>query len=173
MSKRILSLFVPTLLSAALVACGGGNPTPNPDPKPNPNPNPGNAMRARLVACPVVDQSSDAAASACLAGTYVGKTPTNAECKLVIEASGNYQFTSPSLSYTYTATANSIRVFGHQNAGGLHQVIWLINDPVQRGDAFNLKLNYADGLGKKLEMEGTRRTEAGGSVSATCMTTLS
>lgn len=171
MSQRILVLLLSGFLSAALVACGGGSSTPGP--KPDPRPDPGNAMRARLVACPVVDQSSDAAASACLAGTYVGKTLTDAECKLVIEASGSYQFTSPSLSYIYTATANSIRVFGHQNAGGLHQVIWLINDPVQRGDAFNLSFRYADGLGKKLEMEGTRRTEAGGSVSATCTATLS
>ncbi len=97
MSNRIiLSLFVPALLSAALVACGGGSPTPGP--RPDPKPDPGNTIRARLVACPVVDLSSDAAASACLAGTYVSKTAGNAECKLVIEASGNYQFTSPALS---------------------------------------------------------------------------
>ena len=139
MSQRTLHLLFTALLSAALVACGGGNP--------NPNPQPGNQIRARLVACSVISQSSDPTASACLAGTYTGKTPANADCKLVIEASGNYQFTSPALSYSYVATANSIRVFEHQNAGGQHQLIWLINDPVQRGDAFNLMFSYADGLG--------------------------
>jgi hypothetical protein len=150
------------LLVGVLAACGGGSGAP--DPKPDPV----NQVRTRLVACPVVDQSSDPTASTCLAGTYLGKTLANADCKLVIEASGNYQFTSPALSYNYVATLNTIRVFSHQNAAGQHQILWLMNDPVQRGDAFDLKFSYADGLGKKLEMEGTKRLEAGGRVSATC-----
>lgn len=48
MSQRTLHLLFPALLSAALVACGGGAPTPNP----KPSPQPGNPVRARLVACP-------------------------------------------------------------------------------------------------------------------------
>jgi hypothetical protein len=166
MSQRTLHLLFPLLLTAALVACGGGNPTPNP------NPQPGNQTRARLVACPVISQSADPTASACLAGTYTGKTLANADCKLVIEAGGNYRFTSPALTYSYTATPESIRVFDHQNAGGQHQLMWLLSDPVKRGDTFDLKFSYADVLGKQLVMEGTRRTEAGGQTSANCTATL-
>lgn len=157
-------LLLPALLSAALVACGGGGPNPNPQPE--------NQIRARLVACPIINQSSDPTASACLAGTYTGKTPANADCKLVIQANGNYQFTSPALSYSYVATPESIRAFDHRNVGGQHQLIWLINDPAKPGDTFNLKFSYADALGKQLVMEGTRRTEAGGQTSANCSATL-
>lgn len=129
-------------------------------------------MRARIVACPVVNQSSDPTVSACLAGSYPGKTPTGAECRLVIEASGNYQYSSPTLNYAYTATDRSIRVFGHQNPGGLHLVIWLIGDPIQSQDSFDLRFTYGDGLGKKLEMEATKRPASGGTLNSLCTATL-
>lgn len=152
--------------TALLVACGGGGTS-------TPNPNPGNAVRDRLVACPAVTQSSDPTASACLAGTYSGKTPAGADCTLVIETSGNYQYTSPALTYSYAATAKTIRIFDHQVVSGLHQVIWLVSDPIQLADSYELNFHYADGLGKKLEIKATKRPAAGGSLSSTCTTTLS
>lgn len=160
-------LLLALLGASILTACGGGGSGGNP------NPGGGNAIRDRLVACPLVMQSSDPAASACLAGTYTGKTLSNETCSLVVEASGNYQFTSAALSYAYSATTKSIRVFGHQNVGGLHQVIWLISDPIQAADSFDLNFHYADGLGKKLEIEATKRPASGGSVSSTCTAVLS
>ncbi|WP_295817306.1 hypothetical protein [uncultured Deinococcus sp.] len=161
---------IPTLLLPLVLAACGGGAAPNPNP--NPNPTPVNQIRARIVACPLVNQSSDPTASACLAGTYTGKTLSGADCSLVVQANGNYTFTSPALSTTYVTSDRTIRVFGHQNVGGMHQVIWLIGDPIQSGDSYDLDFKYADGLGRTLEIEATKRPAAGGTLSSTCTAVL-
>lgn len=167
-----------TLTATALTACGGGGSAPNPGPGPNPNPGPtpgpGSAITTRLAACPVVNNSSDPAASACLAGTYSGKTLSGGDCSLAVQANGSYTYTSGALSYTYTPTPQSIRVFGHSSLSGGHQVIWLISDSTSANEARDLDFlaRWGSGLTPKLEISATKYLAGGGSVSSTCTLSL-
>lgn len=165
---RTLTLLALTC-TAALTACGGGGGTPAPNP--GPNPTPGSGITARLGACPVVDQKADPAASACLAGTYSGKTLSGADCSLTVQADGGYVYASPTLSYTYRPTDRTGRVFGHSSIGSTHQIIWLIFDPIAADEPKELDFQAVWGTGisaPKLEIEATRHLAGGGSVSSTC-----
>ncbi|GAA5531718.1 hypothetical protein [Deinococcus aluminii] len=167
------------LLALTLSACGGGsapnpNPGPNPSPNPNPNPTPGSGITARLAACPVVNNSSDPAASACLAGTYAGKTLSGADCSLTVRADGGYDYASPTLSYTFAASAQSIRIFGHNAIQGAQQVIWLIDDPMTANEPKELdfEARWGTGMTPKLEIQAMKHLTGGGSVSSTCTLNL-
>ncbi|GGR83398.1 hypothetical protein [Deinococcus sedimenti] len=169
MSRRLpLVLTLPILLAA----CGG---TPSPSPNPAPTPTPGNAITTRLAACPVVNTSSDPAASSCLAGTYTGTTLSGSACSLTVAADGAYTFTSPTLTYSFTPTAQAIRVFGHQTLPDLHQVIWLIDDSVTATEPKELDFHATWGRGApsvKLDIQGTKHLAGGGSTSVTCTVPL-
>lgn len=162
------------VLTSTLLAACGGTSSPNPGPGPGPGPGPSNGTTltaARMAACPVVSTSSDPEVSACLAGTVVGKTPSGAECKLVIEASGNYQYTSPTVTSSFVATPLSNRVFSHTNVGG-PMVIWLIASPLGPGESYDLDFTYTSALGKKVDIEATKYLATGGSTASSCTTTL-
>ncbi|MBZ9749406.1 hypothetical protein K7W42_00880 [Deinococcus sp. HMF7604] len=171
-------LLITAVFPLLLAACGGGGtgtPTPNPIPTPNPNPNPGSAVTTRLATCPVVSNSSDPAASACLAGTYAGKTLSGADCSLTVRADGSYDYASPTLSYTSAPTAQSIRVFSHSDPQNTHQVIWLISDPMSANEPKELDFEARWGAyiqSPKLEIEATKHLAGGGRVSSACTLTL-
>lgn len=111
------------LLSAvALTACGGvgGNVDTT-----------GPAPLTRLSGCTPVNTSRDPAASVCLAGTYAGKTVDDKACSLTVRADGSYDYAGPTLNYTYTPNARTIRVFDYRSLGGFNQLAWSIGDPAQ------------------------------------------
>lgn len=160
------------LLPLLLAACGGGGTS---TPSPTPTPTPGNAITTRLAACPVVNTSSDPAASSCLAGTYAGKTLGGAACSLTVAADGSYTFASPTLTYSFTPTPQAIRVFGHQTLPDLNQVIWLIDDPLTATEPKELDFHATWGRNApsvKLDIQGTKRLAGGGSTSVTCTVPL-
>lgn len=161
------TLFLPLLLAA----CGRSGTTSTP----SPTPTPGNAITTRLAACPVVNTSSDPAASSCLAGTYAGQTLSGAACALTVAADGAYTFTSPTLTYSFTPTTQAIRVFGRQALPDLNQVIWLIDDPLTATEPKELDFHATWGRGApsvKLDIQGTKRLAGGGSTSVTCTVPL-
>lgn len=165
------SLLAALLGGLALTACSsGGAPTP-----PSGGVTTGDAVvRARLANCAVVTNSADPAASDCLVGTYAGRTLSGDACSLEVRANGAYDYRAPNLTYTYTPTARTLRVFGHHAVGGDHQVVWLISDPIQASDAFDLDFQAvfgpnADALGKKIEVKAEKITDGGGRVSSTCL----
>lgn len=92
----------------------------------------------RLSGCTPVNQSSDPAASACLAGTYSGKTISNQTCSLTVRADGGYDYASPTLNYTYMPTSKTIRVFGYNSLSGFNQIVWIISDSVQTTAMYDL-----------------------------------
>ncbi|MFC4452324.1 hypothetical protein [Deinococcus sonorensis] len=161
------SLLPAALLPVLLAACGGGgSPT-----TPPPGTGQGSALTTRLGACAVVNQSADPAASSCLTGAYTGKTLSGAECSLTVRADGGYDYVSPTLTYTFTATAQATRVFGHNSIEGSHQVIWLINDPMTANEPKELNFEARWGANiaaPKLEIEAMKHLNGGGSVSSTC-----
>ncbi|MHA0041083.1 hypothetical protein [Deinococcus sp. PEB2-63] len=160
------------LLPLLLAACGGGGTS---TPSPTPTPTQGNAITTRLAACPVVNASSDPAASSCLAGTYAGQTLSGAACALTVAADGAYTFTSPTLTYSFTPTPQAIRVFGRQALPDLNQVIWLIDDPLTATEPKELDFHATWGRGApsvKLDIQGTKRLAGGGSTSVACTVPL-
>lgn len=169
-----MSRPTPLILGLALLlaACGGGGaPNPSPNPNPNPNPNPGSALITRLAACPVVGNTSDPTASACLAGAYTGKTLSGAACTLTVRADGGYDYASAALTTTYAPTTRTIRVFDYTRVSGLNQVGWLMGDPISAGETHDLKFFARWGTGittPGVEIEVTKRPAAGGSLSSTC-----
>ena len=134
------------------------------------------ALVTKLAACPVVQTSEDPAASACLEGTYEGKTLAGEACTLTIRGGGAYDFASPALTYTYAPSERTIRVFSHGSTSNTHQVGWRISDPVQTGTSYELKFDAAFGEytpagGKKIDFEATRSVD-GARSSSSCTLAL-
>lgn len=101
----------------------------------------------RLSACTPVSTSSDPAASACLAGTYSGKTIDNKDCSLTVRADGSYDYASPTLNYTFTPTSSSIRVFDYMRVQGFNQLAWAIGKGVTTGTVYDLNFTARWGTG--------------------------
>ncbi|MBZ9712967.1 hypothetical protein [Deinococcus multiflagellatus] len=172
-------LTTAALLPLLLAACTGGGgapaPTPGPTPNPTPAPGPGSALTTRLAACPQVMNSSDPAATACLAGTYSGKTLANAACTVTIRADGSYDFDTPTLKYTHAPAASAIRIFTHQvSVGPTHTLIWLMSDSASANPAYEMDFKAQFGTyaqPPQVTIEGTQRI-GNAQTSASCVLPL-
>lgn len=131
----------------------------------------GGGLITRLSACTPVNTSSDPAASACLAGAYSGKTIDAKDCSLTVRADGSYDYASPSLNYTYTPNAKTIRVFGYSALSGFNQIGWIISDAVQTTTMYELNFNARWGTGTgnpPVEIKATKDI----TTSSTCLVPL-
>ncbi|WP_027482340.1 hypothetical protein [Deinococcus pimensis] len=158
------------LAALLLTACSGAPSAPT---GPTTGGGTDQALRAKLVACPTVSNSSDPTASTCLAGTYTGRTPAGAACTLSVRTDGSYDYVSPTLTSTYTPTPATIRLFSHQASGGDNVVLWNLSDPASADPASSLDLSVAfgpnyDTLARKLELKA-ERVQGGGRTSSTCI----
>ncbi|WP_135228202.1 hypothetical protein [Deinococcus fonticola] len=176
MKKITLSMLtLATLLSACGGGGGGGTGNGGGD---GGNGGTGNtALQTKLAACPVLSQSSDPSASACLTGTYTGTNPAGAACSFTIRADGSYDFTSPTLTYSYTPTAKSFRLFDHSSLQGAHQVLWSMNDPIQTVTSYEVDFIARFGTGftgalSKIEIKAEKINPDSSRVNATCVVPL-
>lgn len=171
--RRPLALL---LVSACASACGGSDdPAPDDSPGPNEEPSLG-AVEQKLAACALVATTSDPTASACIEGTYTGKTLSDGDCSLTIGNVGAYTFTSPTLSVTSTPQGNSIFVFDHTSFGGFGMVTWKVSDPLSSDtwDELDFTAQYgeaAPAANRKLDIEVTRHT-ADATTAVKCVVTF-
>jgi hypothetical protein len=159
--RRSYLAFVPVLTLGLVVACGGdddgsgdsGSGSGGSGPSPS-------ALEERLAACPDLSLTSDPSASACLVGTYEGTTPSGEACSLELGEAGAYEFTSPSLSVSHTAPADTIFVFDHTSFGSFEQLAWKVGDPISTETWYELDFEARFGAGadeasSKIQIEVT------------------
>jgi hypothetical protein len=130
------------------------------------------ATESKLASCPTVQTTSDPTASACIEGTYTGKTFSDETCSLTIGEEGAYTFTSPTLSVTSTPQADSIFVFGHSLVGDFGQLTWMVSDPLSTEAFYDMEFSarYGEQVpdnDRKIEIE-VQRTDADSMTSVTC-----
>lgn len=122
--QTLIERILFAVVLAASFNCGGedsGSDTMTPA---------GSDLQKRLAACPTVSTSTDPAASACLVGSYSGKTLAGEVCTLVVRGGNAFDFGSPTLSFTYAPVANTILLFDHTVVQGSHQLFWSVSDPI-------------------------------------------
>jgi hypothetical protein len=162
----VASLLVSALATASGCSDGDGSGS-----------GPGSEAEQRMTACPVTSVTSDVTASACLTGAFNGTTLSGGACSLTVGAAGAYEFTSPTLTISYTPSARTIFVFGHNLVQGFHQIEWRVADPIMSGIAHELDFSarFGDNVPNndaKIEIEGTTRAADGGSTSVACIVSL-
>ena len=155
------------------IGCGddGGGTATN---EPNETNEPGglSAIESQLSKCPTVQMTSDPTASACIEGTYTGKTFSGEACSLTIGEVGAYTFTSPTLSVTSTPKDDTIFVFGHNLVSSFGQLTWMVSDPIATEAFYDLEFTARYGEmvpanDRKIEIE-VQRNDADSMASVTC-----
>ncbi len=158
--RRPLSLL---LVLFCVSACGGDDdPAPNDSPSPSEEPSLG-TLEQKFATCAIVATTSDPTASACLSGTYSGKTLSGDDCSLTIGDVGAYTFTSPTLSVTSAPQGESLFLFDHTSIGGFGLLTWKVSDPLSPDtwDELDFTAQYGEATpaaNRKLEIEVTRHT---------------
>lgn len=111
--KCAQQLFLITLSTLALTACGNIQPpsTVKPNPSPNPNPNAQVVTWSQIKSCRPVTGSNNPAAGNCLKGKFTGKTSTGKACTLFLGHDGHYYYQSPKLTYGYKNSASALNYF--------------------------------------------------------------
>lgn len=147
----------------AYVGCGDdGGSSPNDSQNTGEEPTL-SATEEKLSKCPSVDTTSDPTASACIEGTYEGKTLAGDDCRLTIGKIGAYTFSSPGLDVTSAPKGNSIFVFGHTTIGGMGLLTWKVSDPLsnESWDELDFSAQYGEATpaaNRKLEIEVANHT---------------
>lgn len=136
----------------------------------------GSELEAKLSACPVVSTSSDPAASTCLVGTYSGKTLAGEDCSLEVKADNAYEYTSPTLTVSYSAPADATLLFDHANVQGYEGLKWIVSDPIASEAFYDLDFTARFGTGvpdtdRKIEIEVTENG-ADAKTSSSCIVTF-
>lgn len=157
----------------ALVGCGDdGEASATDEPNGANEPSGLSAIESKLAKCPAVQTTSDPTASACIEGTYTGKTFSGETCSLTIGEVGAYTFTSPTLSVTSTPQPDTIFVFGHTLISTFGQLTWMVSDPIASDEFYDLEFTarYGDMVpanDRKIEIE-VQRNDADSMTAVTC-----
>ncbi len=164
------------MVAASLFGCSSSSDDKNPPTDGGAPSNGDSTLAAKLGACPILDTSSDPAASTCLQGTYTGQTLAGEACSVNIKAGGAYDFTTPALSFSYTPADNVIRVFSHTNTAGAQQVLWTISDPTGVGTSYDLDFTarfgqYTQDSDKKITFQATKHVGSA-QTSSSCVVAL-
>lgn len=133
------------------------------------------ALEEKLAKCPTVQTTSDPTASACLEGTYTGKTFSGETCSLTIGDVGAYTFTSPTVTVGSTPLDDSIFVFGHTLVGDFGQLTWMVSDPLSTETWYDFEFSARYGEmvpanDRKIEIE-VQRHDADSMTAVTCTVT--
>lgn len=171
MASRSSSVSVVLFSFLVLAACSDSSEDGSAASSGGPSP-----LVSQLSACPSVQTSSDPAASACLAGTFAGKTLAGEACSLTVRADGGFDFAAPALTFTFAPKADSIRVFSHAETQGSHMVGWRIGDPISTETMRELKFdarfgNYVEAKDAKIDIEASENND-GAKKTSSCVVTL-
>jgi hypothetical protein len=171
---RMTAMAIAAACLVGLAGCGDdGGSSETTEPGGSNAPSGLSDIEAKLAECPTVQTTSDATASACIEGTYTGKTLSGETCTLTIGDVGAYTFTSPTLSVTSTPQPDSIFVFGHNLVSSFGQLKWMVSDPIATEAFYDLDFSALYGEmvpanDRKIEIE-VQRNDAESMTSVACI----
>lgn len=169
-TQRALLTFIPLLPFSILIACSDGGSDAGDSGTGGSSSGSGGSganaseLEERLAECPLLSASSDPTASACLLGTYDGKTLSGQDCSLVLGESGNYDFSSPALDVSHTAPDDTLFVYGHSKFSDTAMLTWKVSDPITLDTWYELSFEARFGAGvpeadSKIQIEVTEHQE--------------